>query len=66
MNAGRSLVALTPNSQRVEHGRKALPESVGRETYACINRGDALCSDAISGRAICIDGDIAEILSELQ
>ena len=37
-----------------------------RATYACINRGDALCPDAISRRAICIDGDIAEILSELQ
>ena len=37
-----------------------------RATYACINRGDAFCPDAISGRAICIDGDIAEILSELK
>lgn len=35
-------------------------------TYACINRGEAVCPNEIERQAICIDGDIGEILSELQ
>lgn len=34
--------------------------------YACINRGDAVCPNEIERQSICIDGDIGEILSELQ
>ena len=30
--------------------------------YACINRGQAVCPDEIEKRAICIDGDVGEIL----
>ena len=33
--------------------------------YACINYGEAVCPDEISGRAICIDGDIGAVLSAL-
>ena len=33
-----------------------------RATYACINRGEALCSDEISDRAICIDEDIGCVI----
>ena len=31
--------------------------------YACINQGEAFCPKEIEKRAICIDGDIGEILS---
>ena len=30
--------------------------------YACINRGQAVCPEEIEKRAICIDGDVGEIL----
>ena len=33
--------------------------------YACINRGQAACPPEISRQAICIDGDIGEILRRL-
>lgn len=31
--------------------------------YACLNYGEAFCPDEIEDRAICIDGDIGEILA---
>ena len=34
-------------------------------TYACINYGEAVCSEEIADRAICIDGDIGEALNRL-
>lgn len=30
--------------------------------YACVNFGEAFCPDEISERAVCIDGDFAEVL----
>ncbi len=30
--------------------------------YACINRGQAVCPEEIEKRAICIDGDVGEVL----
>ena len=33
--------------------------------YACINRGQAVCPQEIQSQAICIDGDIGEILTQL-
>ena len=33
--------------------------------YACINYGEAYCFDEIRERAICIDGDIVEVMAEL-
>lgn len=33
--------------------------------YACINRGQAVCPHEIQAQAICIDGDIGEILTQL-
>ncbi len=33
--------------------------------YACINDGEAACPDEIEDRAICIDGDIGEVLQIL-
>lgn len=32
--------------------------------YACINYGEAYCFDEIRKRAICIDGDIGEVIAE--
>ena len=34
--------------------------------YACINRGQAACPEAIGERAVCINGDIGEILKALK
>lgn len=33
--------------------------------YACINRGEAYCPEEIAERAVCIDGDIGEVLQSL-
>lgn len=33
--------------------------------YACLNKGQADCPDAIRDRALCIDGDIAAVLEQL-
>lgn len=34
--------------------------------YACLNYGEAACPDEIENRSICINADIAEVLSDLQ
>ena len=31
--------------------------------YACVNYGEAYCPKAIEDQAICLDGDIKEILN---
>ena len=36
-----------------------------RAVYACINFGEAVCPDEIRQQAICIDGDIGDVLSKL-
>lgn len=36
-----------------------------RATYACINRGDVFCPAEIADRAVCIDGDIGDILARI-
>ena len=36
-----------------------------RAVYACVNRGQAECPQAIAERSICIDGDIGETLTRL-
>ena len=33
--------------------------------YACINKGEAYCPKVIADRAVCIDGDIEEVLRKL-
>ena len=33
--------------------------------YACINKGEAYCPEETAGRAVCIDGDIGEVLRNL-
>lgn len=33
--------------------------------YACVNYGEAFCPDDISERSVCINGDIADVLSEI-
>lgn len=33
-----------------------------RATYACVNYGEAVCPKEIEGQAICINGDIGEVL----
>ena len=35
-------------------------------TYACVNQGQAVCPGEIKKQAICIDGDIGEVLSQLE
>lgn len=34
-------------------------------TYACINLGEAICPREIEGQAICVDGDIDEVLGAM-
>ena len=36
-----------------------------RATYACINRGEAFCPAEIADRAVCIDGDLGDILARI-
>ena len=36
-----------------------------KSTYACINFGEAVCPKEIRRQAICIDGDIGEVLQQL-
>ena len=36
-----------------------------KATYVCINYGEAACPKEIQARAICIDGDISEVLNSL-
>ena len=36
-----------------------------RATYACINRGEGFSPDEIADRAICVDGDIGEVLEKV-
>ena len=33
--------------------------------YACINRGEAFCPGEIADRAVCIDGDIGEVVEKI-
>ena len=35
-------------------------------TYACVNYGEAVCPNEIQKRALCIDGDIADVLDDLK
>nr|WP_183772642.1 Sir2 silent information regulator family NAD-dependent deacetylase [Catenibacillus scindens] len=37
-----------------------------KATYACVNLGDAFAPKEISGRSICIDGDVGEVLKKLK
>lgn len=34
--------------------------------YACVNFGEAVCSEDIMAQAICIDGDIGTVIDELR
>ena len=36
-----------------------------RAVYACVDRGQAECPQAIAERSICIDGDIGETLARM-
>lgn len=36
-----------------------------KAVYACLNMGEAVCTDEIKERSICIDGDIGTILQQL-
>ena len=35
-------------------------------TYACVNSGEAVCPEDIRDRAICINGDIGQVIEELR
>ena len=35
-------------------------------TYVCINYGEAICPTEIEGQSVCIDGDIGEVIEDLQ
>ena len=37
-----------------------------KAVYACVNYGEAFCPKEIEDRSICLDGDIGEVLTELQ
>ena len=34
--------------------------------YACLNAGEAVCPEEIMQQAICIDGDIGEVLQHIE
>ncbi len=36
-----------------------------RAVYACVNKGEAVCPRELEGRAVCVDGDIGEVLEIL-
>lgn len=36
-----------------------------RAVYACVNKGEAVCPRELAGRAVCVDGDIGEVLEIL-
>ena len=36
-----------------------------KSVYACINQGQAAASQEIAGQAICLSGDIGDVLKEL-
>ena len=37
-----------------------------RAVYACVNRGEAVCPEEISGRSICINADIGAVIDALR
>ena len=37
-----------------------------KATYACVNLGEAMCPGELERQAICIDGDIGEVMEKLQ
>ena len=37
-----------------------------KATYACINKGEAVCPDEIKHQSICIDADIAKVISDIK
>ena len=37
-----------------------------RATYACLNYGEAFCPKRIERRSLCVDGDIGDVLDELE
>ena len=37
-----------------------------KSTYACVNLGEAMCPRELERQAICIDGDIGEVMEKLQ
>ena len=37
-----------------------------KAVYACLNYGEAFCSERINDRSICIDGDIGDVLDKLK
>ena len=34
--------------------------------YACVNYGEAVCTEDIREQSICIDGDIGQVIEELR
>ena len=43
-----------------------LTEENPRATYACLNYGEAFCPKRIERRSLCVDGDIGDMLDELE
>lgn len=37
-----------------------------KATYACINRGEALCPHEIERQSICMDADIGNVINQLK
>lgn len=37
-----------------------------KTTYACINRGEALCPKEIERQSICMDADIGDVINQLK
>lgn len=44
----------------------ALTAENTKAVYACLNYGEAICPRQIEDRSICIDGDVGEVLAEME
>ena len=36
-----------------------------KATYVCVNLGEAVCPQEIARQAVCVDGDIGEVVHQL-
>ncbi len=54
----------TPGIIKFPFGKMAMANP--RATYACINLGEAVCPKQLEKQAICIDGDISQVLHDVK
>ena len=49
----------------IKYPFRRLAKENPKATYACINLGEAMCPPQIENRAICINADIGEVLTDM-